>query len=204
MNATHLGRRLLGLGAAVLLMNSACRHTSPSPPITSAPPQRPEQQIRVNSLSLLHQLLEQQRNVDKLLFLKKESAETHRLIKAIASASATGARRLESFAAKDASLRLDQMALPAGESAVRDAITSTKTKELLTPFNPHFERDLLLTQAEALSYAWHLAKIAAANETAPARAQYLTALSDEMKQFHQQTVSLMEARTELAQPRRRL
>jgi hypothetical protein len=204
MNATHRGKRLLGLGAAVLLMNSACRHTSPSSPITTASPQQPKQQIRVNSLSLLHQLLEQQRNVDKLLLIKKESTETHRLIKAIASASATGARRLESFAAKDASLRLDQMALPVGEIAVRDAIASTKTKELLTPFNPHFERNLLLTQVEALSYAWHLAKIAAVNEPAPARAQYLTALSDEMKQLHQQTVSLMEARTELAQPRRRL
>src|SRR5688572_18811206 len=137
MNATRLGTLLMGPVAAVLLVSSAgCRHASPSSPAAAAS-ERP--QIRQNSLSLLHQLLDQQRNVDKLLIIKRESPETHRLIKAIASASGKGARRLESFAERDSSLQLDQQRLPPGEVAVRDAIASTKTKELLTPFNPHFE-----------------------------------------------------------------
>ena len=76
------------------------------------------------------------------------------------------------------------------------AIARTKTRELLVPLNPDFELHLLLTQSEALSYAWHLAKVAAANEAGSERASYLSALSAEMKDLHRQTVALMQSRTQ--------
>ena len=100
----------------------------------------------------------------------------------------------ETFAAGDPSLRLDQVALPPGEVATRDAIARTKTKELLKPFNSDFEWYLLLTQAEALSYGWHLAVVAAGNVQRRERAIYLTALGDQLKELYQQTVALMKAR----------
>ena len=97
-------------------------------------------------------------------------------------------------AAGDPSLRLDQVALPPGEVATRNAIARTKTKELLKPFNSDFEWYLLLTQAEALSYGWHLAVVAAGNVQRRERAIYLTALGDQLKELYQQTVALMKAR----------
>jgi hypothetical protein len=153
----------------------------------------PQDQTRANSYSLLYQLLEQQRHVDKLLLVKMESGELKLLIKAIAAASATGAKRLEEFARHDATIRLDQTSLPPGETATRNAIANTKKKELLTPFNSSFELDLLLTQSEALSYAWHLAKVAAASEPNYRHARSLNDLSTEMKNLHGQVLLLMRS-----------
>ena len=148
----------------------------------------------MNCYSLLYQLLDQQQNVDKLLAVKLESEELRRLVTTIADTSANGAERLQSFAKQDDSLRLDETDLPAGEVATRKAIASTKTKELLKPFNSNFEFALLLTQSEALSYAWHLAKVAAEMEAQPDRARFLADLAEQMKRLHHQAVSLMRSR----------
>jgi hypothetical protein len=164
----------------------------PHLPVAAAAPK--QEQIRVNCYSLLHDLLDKQKNVDKLLLIKLESPELNHLIKTIASASEIGAKRLEQFATQGASINLDQLSLPPGEVATRDAIARTKTKELLTPFNADFELYLLLTQAEALSYAWHLSKVAAAHESQPARAHYLSDLSEAMKDLHHRAISLMRSR----------
>jgi hypothetical protein len=150
--------------------------------------------VRVNSYSLLYQLLEQQKNVSKLLIIKRERADLKRLIKSIASASAAGAKTLEKFAKEDVSLPLKQSSLPPGEAATREAIAGTRTKELLAASGDDFELSLLMTQSEALSYAWHLAKVAAENETQPARAHYLTELSEEMKNLHAEVISLLRSR----------
>jgi hypothetical protein len=107
---------------------------------------------------------------------------------------ASAPKKLEEFATHDGSIHLDELSLPPGEVATRDAIASTKTRELLTPFSAYFELNLLLTQAEALSYAWHLSKVAAASEPRPERARYLAGLSEEMKNLHGQTISLMRSR----------
>jgi hypothetical protein len=139
-------------------------------------------------------LLDQQRNVDKLLLVKLERPRLKKLIKAIAATSAAGAEHLKRVAKHDPSLQLDQLSLPPGEVATRDAIASSTTKELLTPFNPNFEFSLLLTQSEALSYASHLAKVAAANETDPQQARSLTALSEDLKGLHKQVLEMIEKR----------
>lgn len=183
------GRPLLLALGILSIIGGGCR-TPHQPPAAAASLQ---QQTRVNSYSLLHQLLTQQRNVDKLLVIKLESAELKRLIKSIAAASGAGADQLEEFARQDRSLRLDQTSLPPGESATRDAIARTKKKELLTPFNSNFELDLLLTQSEALSYAWHLGKVAALNEPDAGRARLLNELSSEMKGLHGQVFALMRS-----------
>lgn len=187
-------KRALVLAIGILsLLGSGCRTPSQPPAAASL-----QQQTRVNSYSLLHQLLAQQRNVDKLLVIKRESAELKQLIKTIAESSGAGADRLEEFARSDGSLRLDQFSLPPGEVATRDAIASTKKKELLTPFNSNFELDLLLTQFEALSYAWHLGKVAAQNEPDVGRARVLNELSSEMKVLHGRVFSLMRSHLVLA------
>lgn len=189
MNAV-LKRGLLAALSIAFMAGGGCR-TLHSPPAVAATGRDP---IRVNCYSLLHQLLNQQKNVDKLLLVKMESAELRRLIKGIASASASGASRLEEFAANDATVNLKNTSLPPGEVATREAITRTKTRELLVPFDSDFELNLLVTQAEALSYAQHLAEVAAENEKNPARSKYLSDLGSEMKALHQQTRELMRRR----------
>ena len=75
--------------------------------------------------------------------------------------------------------------------AARDAIASTKKKELLGETGDTFELTLLLTQSEALSYAWHLAKVTGENEPQPERARALAGLSRDMQNLYQEVFALL-------------
>lgn len=109
----------------------------------------------------------------------------------IAVNSATGAKLLEEFARHDRSIRLDDVRLPAGEVAARDAIASTKQHELLGQSGASFELSLLLTQAEALTYAAHLAKVASEHDGQPGRARALAGLSQDMERLYLEIVALL-------------
>ena len=187
---------LLSSLLAFALGGLSCRHTSIKP----AAALTEQQQIDVNCLSLLHQLLEEEKDVSKLLIIKRESPELNRLIKTISTASAAAAKKLAAFARQDSSISLDQINLPKGETATRKAIAVTQRNELLTSSGDDFEFTLLLTQASALEYAWHLAKVASARESQQERAHYLNSLSEEMKDLHHKVVSLLHVRTAPRKP----
>jgi hypothetical protein len=141
---------------------------------------------------LLHQLLDEQKDVSILRFIKREHSDVKNLIRTIAANSAVGAKLLEEFARHDPSIRLDDFRLPPGEESTRDAIASTKEKELLSQTGDEFELTLLLTQTEALSYAWHLAKVAGENESQPERARALAGISEDMENlYHEVFVMLL-------------
>jgi hypothetical protein len=144
---------------------------------------------------LLHQLLNDQKNVSLLRFIKREQEDVKTLVKKIAANSATGAKLLEEFARHDPSITLDDIRLPPGEAATRDAIASTKKKELLGQTGDEFELTLLLTQTEALSYAWHLAKVAGENEPQPNRARALAGVSKDMENFYHEVFALLLSQT---------
>jgi hypothetical protein len=150
---------------------------------------------RNNCYSLLHQLLDDEKDVSLLRFIKPEHADVKNLVKRIATASGTGARLLEEFAKDDPSIRLDDIRLPPGELATRDAIASTKQKELLGQTGDTFELTLLLTQTEALSYAWQLAKVAGENEPQPDRARALAGVSKDMENFYHEVFALLLSQT---------
>ena len=149
------------------------------------------QSTRNNCYSLLYQLLDEEKNVHLLLLIKREQNDVKILIKKISDASSTGAKLLEEFANKDPSLKLDEIRLPPGETATREAIAFTKKKELLGRKGEEFERTLLLTQIQALSYAWHLAKVAGENESQPERASALASLSKDMENLHREVLVLL-------------
>ena len=153
-----------------------------------------KRQLRSNCCSLLYDLLQDEKNVSKLLIIKGERPEVNRLIKEISSAAATGAKKLEELAKLDRKLNLRASGLPLGERATRDAISKTRARELLLASGDDFEIKLLLTQAEALSYASHLAKVAAKNEPQPDRAREFTVLSDEMQRLYSQVIALLSSR----------
>lgn len=160
--------------AGGLLMG--CR--SPQPSSLAAEPNTIV--VRNNSYSLLHQLMDEQKDVSILRFIKPEHADIKNLTKQIAAASKAAAQELEAFAKRDPSIRLDDTALPPGEIKTRDAISKTKEKNLLTQTGRKFDLTLLLAQAEALSYASHLAKVTAAYETDPERVRALKDLEAQM------------------------
>ena len=154
------------------------------------------QSTRNNCYSLLHQLLAEQSDVSMLRFIKPEHADVKKLVKQIATTSATGAVLLEQFAKDDPTINLDDLRLPPGETATRDAIASTKEKELLGQTGDRFELTLLLTQTEALSYAWHLAQVAGENEPQPERARALAGVSEDMQNLYHEVFGLMLSKYE--------
>ena len=154
--------------------------------------------IRNNCYSLLHQLLDEQKDVSMLRFIKSEHSDVKTLVKRIATTSEAGAKLLEKFAKDDPSIRLDDLRLPPGEVATRDAIASTKEQELLSQTGDKFELTLLLTQTEALSYAWHLAKVAGENEPQPERARALAGIGEDMQKLYHEVFLLLLSKSNSA------
>jgi hypothetical protein len=146
---------------------------------------------------LLHQLLDEQKDVSMLRFIKRENSGLKALINKIAANSAAGAKLLEEFTRHDPSINLDDIRLPPGEAATREAIASTKKKELLGQTGYEFELTLLLTQTEALSYGWHLAKVAGKNEPQPDRARALAGVSADMENLYHEAFVMLLSKNDL-------
>jgi len=144
---------------------------------------------------LLHQLLDEQKGVSLLRFIKREPDDVKNLVKKIAATSGAGSKLLEELARHDPSIKLDDLRLPPGEAATREAIASTKEKELLSQTGGEIELSLLLTQAEALSYASHLAKVASENEFQPDRARALAGVSEDMTTLYHEVFVMLLSKT---------
>ena len=153
---------------------------------------------RNNCYSLLHQLLDDEKDVSMLRFIKREHSDVRNLVKKIATTSGAGSALLEEFARRDPSIILDDFRLPPGETATRDAIAGTKKKELLGQSGDKFELTLLLTQTEALSYGWHLAKIASEGDPQPDRARALAGVSEDMRNLYQEVFAMLLSKTEFS------
>ena len=187
---------LLTAMLSVACVLSGCQSPKPKAPSGSSA----AQSTRNNCYSLLHQLLNDQKNVSLLRFIKREQEDVKTLVKKIAANSATGAKLLEEFARHDPSITLDDIRLPPGEAATREAIASTKEKELLSQTGGEFELSLLLTQAEALSYASHLAKVASENESQPDRAHALAGVSEDMTILYHKVFVMLLSKTKRSAP----
>ncbi len=177
------------------MLSIACILTGCQPPkADSAPESGTALSTRNNCYSLLHQLLDEQKDVSLLRFIKREHSEVKNLVKRIAAVSGTGAKLLEEFAKDDPSIHLDDLRLPPGETATRAAIASTEKKELLDQSGNEFELTLLLTQTEALSYAWHLTTIAGENEPQLDRARALAGLAKDMENLNYEVFAMLLAK----------
>jgi hypothetical protein len=179
-----------------VMLSAACVLTGCQSPKSRSPGESgAAPTTRNNCYSLLHQLLDEQKDVSILRFIKREHSDVKNLINKIAANSAAGAKLLEEFAKHDPSIPLDAIRLPPGEAATREAIASTKKKELLGQTGDEFELSLLLTQTEALSYASHLAKVAGENEFQPDRARALAGVSEDMKNLYHEVFVLLLSKT---------
>ncbi len=139
---------------------------------------------RNNAYSLLHQLLNEQKDVSFLRFIKREHTSIRKLMTQIGSSCRKGATLLEQFAKDDPSINLQDTDLPPGEVAARAAIAATKEHALLKNKSSDFELNLLLTQTDALNYGWHLAEVASKNEPQPEHARALADMAEELHNLY--------------------
>ena len=186
----RMQRCVMAMTVAVACMLTSCAApTVQVATISTTPPL-----TRNNCYSLLHQLLDQQKKIALLRFVKREEEDIKGLIMRIAAHSRDHAKLLEKFAKDDPSLNLNDLRIPPGEEATRAAIAASRKQELLNQTGAEFEMTLLLSQAQALSYAWHLAKVASENEAHPDRAHALVRVSDDMKNLYHEVFALLLAR----------
>ena len=176
--------------ACLLLSAAGCVH----PPQPNAPRMAPATAklvLRNNAASLLADLLNDEKNVSKVLIIKQNSAELGVLIKAISTMTGSAADRLTELAKADPTLDLHDLGLPAGEKATRDAIAKTKEHDLLLTSGQEFEFNLLLTQAQALSYGSHLALVAAKNSEQSDQIKAFESFNVAMTDLYRQVVAMM-------------
>jgi hypothetical protein len=149
--------------------------------------------IRNNAASLLEQLLDEDKNVGKILIIKHGSRDLSGLIKAISTVAADGAKRLKGLAQSDPTLDLTRQELPVGEKASRDAVGKTEEHDLLFSSGADFEFTLLLTQAQALNYGSHLAKVAGDNSADSNEADAFLSMSRTLNQLLIQVKAMMRS-----------
>ena len=146
-----------------------------------------------NAASLLHDLLGQEKNVSKILLIKKKAPAFDKLIKDISKTADDGEKQLDRFAKDNPTLDLHQTRLPPGEVAAREAQSKAEEHTLLAAKNETFEFDLLLTQAQALDYGSHLAGVAAENSTIPGEEREFNALETDLNGLYMQAIAEMRA-----------
>jgi|SRR5581483_6909979 len=161
---------------------------APLPPAAGAPT------TRNNAYSLLHQLLMEDKDVGYLSLVKRENAPLKELMKRIASTCAQSASLLEELAKHDPSLHLDAAGLPSGEVAARKAIADFKQRQLLKDKRADLELALLMSQAEALNYAWHLSLVASEVESHAENRAAVAGIRRDMEELYWQVWAMLLAR----------
>jgi len=150
--------------------------------------------IRNNTLALLDDLLNDEKNVSKILIIKHNSDELGKLIKDISATAGDGAKTIEEFSKSMGDLDLKRLDLPPGEAATRKAISKTKEHLLLTSKDAEFEFQLLLTQVEALNYGAHLAMVVADSEKDPNGTREFLRLSAQLRDLRERVEAMLRQR----------
>jgi hypothetical protein len=125
--------------------------------------------------------------VDAAISLKSVSPATAELVREIAAESRRIASLLEAMALRE-SLPLDSAGLPEAEVAVRRRLREQATWELLAGRGERFERRLLLSQVEALSYGAALLGWLASNAPDSADAASIRAGADTVAALRQRAI----------------
>jgi len=141
--------------------------------------------------ALLFKLMGDEKDVSKLLIIKKETSELHQVIKAIAERAKVAHEDLEALGKRDARLNLKNEGLPAAEEATRESISKTKARELLAAKGAELELLLLLTQNEALSYGSNLAGVLAASESDGTRKAMLEQLARDLGELRGRVLKML-------------
>jgi hypothetical protein len=140
--------------------------------------------------ALLFAILEQERQVAKLLLIKEERDALETIIQAIAETCDQAYERLEAFAKADPRLDLADTGLPIEELRTRESIAATRSEQLLAASGSELELQLLLNQNEALTYMAHLADTLSRRESDPARLAFVRELWGNLTRLQDDVLSL--------------
>src|SRR5258708_28546721 len=122
-------KRVHGFVGALSLVACGCVHPALSNgPPHDAPALAPGQS---HGYALLYDLMGDERNVSKLLIVKRGRPELGILIKRISNICGEAHEQLEKFAKADPQVDLKDQGLPAAEIQTRKEISRTRGKELL-------------------------------------------------------------------------
>jgi hypothetical protein len=181
---------------AVFGILCGCAAPSPSPRPAQSPDALTRKdvaktELRSNAAGLLYNLLEDEKNVSKVFVVKDADKQVVALVKLIAATALVNQTELTQLTNVDPGLNIKFLGLPPGETAARKAESKSEEYDLLFSAGANFEFNLLLTQAQAEGYGWHLAKVAAENSTLMSEKKTFTGISMEMQHLYEETVRQM-------------
>jgi hypothetical protein len=168
---------------ALLLIAGCAGGAAPTEPAAPAGPRR--------GYALLHQLLEQEQHVAKLLVVKDETDALDRVIGDIADTTARAREDLEDLAGAAPAVALEDTGLPADERSARESIAAARRDRLLATSGREFERELLLSQNEALTYGAALADVLSRSEANPERLAFVRRLWRDLTRLQRDVVALI-------------
>ena len=171
---------VLLLGRATKPVNAAEPAHGKNDPSTLAP-----------GYALLDDLLGDEKNVSKLLIIKRDRPELKDLVKSISDKTGKAHKELEKLTKNGAHIDLRNQGLPNAEVETRKSISKEKSKALLAEKGDDFELHLLLTQNEALTYGANLAGTVAKTETEPKRIQFLQQLSGDLSDLRNKVFTMI-------------
>jgi hypothetical protein len=188
--------------ATVPAEKSTSNEKSASPPSNAKPLSEDSRLgIRNQGYSLLYQLLSDEKNLSKVLLIKKEERDVGELVRKISNVSGDAVKQMDAFAKTDGHLHYHMEGLPSAEKETRDLIGKTREKEVLTKGGEKFDLRILLTQSEALTYGAHLAIVVQSHEQEPTRKAFLGDLSRQLQELHQSLIDLMHSRWRMPEKR---
>ncbi|HEX9641758.1 MAG TPA: hypothetical protein VGB13_10655 [Candidatus Krumholzibacteria bacterium] len=141
--------------------------------------------------ALLYEILGQERQVSRLLFIKLERAELETVIDAIAETCSQAYERLGVLANANPRLDLTDTGLPIEEVRTRESIAATRRTQLLAASGRELELELLLSQNEALTYIGHLADTLSRHEEDPERLAFARKLWKDVTRLQEDVLALL-------------
>ena len=144
--------------------------------------------------ALLYDLLKDEKDVSKLLIVKRERDDFEAVIDAISETATRAYEELGELGEADPGLNLTDTGLPAGERSARETIAASKRDALLTESGEEFEILLTLAQSQALGYWVGLAESLSRAEPDPARLAFVQALWRDGRRLQDSLTALLRTR----------
>jgi len=146
--------------------------------------------------SLLYKLMSDDSGVSKIVIFTRADDSVVSLIKEIAGACQTAKKQMDEFPKSDIRIEYDVPDLPYIEAKGRELQSSDDEKALLSSSGKEFEVQLIFNQAQATDYAVQLSKALAENESDPGRKAFLTNVSKQFADFHEQLMNHLTTKSQ--------
>jgi hypothetical protein len=144
--------------------------------------------------ALLYDLVSNEKRVNLLSVIKKESPDLKSLLERVSEASKATAKEMETLAKLDPPLNLKVTHLPRIEEAARDSIEKETSRAILNSEGVRLEFTIVSSQLSGMNYAAHLARILAAVDPNPQRKQFLQRTDRTFSDLHRQMYNMLYAR----------